>query len=84
MEQVLYNLIYNATQYAYPSTNLRVKAFYDNGYIDNSGYGQGPGFPLRKFHLYLTSSTGLKDQKQEEPDWDFQSQRASLKPIMEQ
>jgi two-component system sensor histidine kinase KdpD len=47
MEQVLYNLIYNATQYASTSTNLRVKAFYDNGMLSIQVMDRGPGF-LRK------------------------------------
>jgi two-component system, OmpR family, sensor histidine kinase KdpD len=45
MEQVLYNLIYNATQYASISTNLRVKAFYDNGILTLQVMDRGPGFP---------------------------------------
>jgi two-component system sensor histidine kinase KdpD len=45
MEQVLYNLIYNATQYASKSTNLRVKAFYDNEIVTFQVMDRGPGFP---------------------------------------
>ena len=45
MEQVLYNLIYNATQYASASKNLRVKAFYDNGIMTLQVMDRGPGFP---------------------------------------
>jgi two-component system sensor histidine kinase KdpD len=51
MEQVLYNLIYNATQYAATSTNLRVKAFYDNGIITFQVMDRGPGFHEKEISL---------------------------------
>ena len=51
MEQVLYNLIYNATQYASNSTNLRVKAFYDNGLLTIQVMDRGPGFQRKEISL---------------------------------
>jgi two-component system, OmpR family, sensor histidine kinase KdpD len=51
MEQVLYNLIYNATQYASNSSNLRVKAFYDNGLLTMQVMDRGPGFPVKEISL---------------------------------
>ena len=51
MEQVLYNLIHNATQYAPPSTNIRVKAFYDNGMMNLQVMDRGPGFPKNEISL---------------------------------
>jgi two-component system, OmpR family, sensor histidine kinase KdpD len=51
MEQVLYNLIYNATQYASSSTNLRVKAFFDNGILTIQVMDRGPGFPPNEISL---------------------------------
>ncbi|MBE3086910.1 MAG: sensor histidine kinase KdpD [Bacteroidetes bacterium] len=51
MEQVLYNLIYNATQYAATSINLRVKAFYDNGFMTLQVMDRGPGFPRKEISL---------------------------------
>jgi two-component system, OmpR family, sensor histidine kinase KdpD len=51
MEQVLYNLIHNATQYAYISTNLRVKAFYDKGILTLQVMDRGPGFPAKDLPL---------------------------------
>jgi two-component system, OmpR family, sensor histidine kinase KdpD len=48
MEQVLYNLIYNATQYAYSSTNLRIKTFYDKGMMTLQVMDRGPGFPSKE------------------------------------
>jgi two-component system sensor histidine kinase KdpD len=51
MEQVLYNLIYNSTQYASNSTNLRVKAFYDNGLLTIQVMDRGPGFQRKEISL---------------------------------
>jgi two-component system sensor histidine kinase KdpD len=51
MEQVLHNLIHNATQYAPPSTNIRVKAFYDNGLMTLQVMDRGPGFPRKEISL---------------------------------
>jgi len=48
MEQVLYNLVHNATQYATVSTNLRIKAFYDKGMMIIQVMDRGPGFPARE------------------------------------
>jgi len=45
MEEVLYNLVHNATQYAPPSTSIRIKAFYDNGMLNLEVMDRGPGFP---------------------------------------
>jgi two-component system, OmpR family, sensor histidine kinase KdpD len=65
MENVLYNLIYNATQYANPLTNIRVKAFYDNGIMTLQVMDRGPGLPREelsrvfdKFHRVEGSKTG--------------------------
>lgn len=51
MEQVLYNLIYNATQYASNSMSLRVKAFYDNRIMTLQVMDRGPGFPKKEISL---------------------------------
>jgi two-component system, OmpR family, sensor histidine kinase KdpD len=51
MEQVLYNLIHNATQYSSSSTNIRVKAFYDNGIMTLQVMDRGPGFPAKEISL---------------------------------
>jgi two-component system sensor histidine kinase KdpD len=45
MEQVLYNLVHNACQYAPPATNIRVKAYYDHGHLHLEVMDRGPGFP---------------------------------------
>jgi two-component system sensor histidine kinase KdpD len=45
MEQALYNLVQNACQYAPPSTNIRVKAYYDHENLHLEVMDRGPGFP---------------------------------------
>jgi len=44
MEQVLHNLLLNATQHAPEGSNLRVKFFYDNGFLTLQVMDRGPGF----------------------------------------
>jgi two-component system sensor histidine kinase KdpD len=45
IEQVMYNLVYNACQYAPISSNIRIKAFYDNGMFNLQVMDRGPGIP---------------------------------------
>jgi two-component system sensor histidine kinase KdpD len=45
MEQVLYNLVFNACQYAPATSEIGVKADYRNGSLFISVTDQGPGFP---------------------------------------
>jgi two-component system sensor histidine kinase KdpD len=63
MEQVLYNLIYNATQYASGSTNLRVKAFYDNGIMTLQVMDRGPGFPTNEISLIFNKFYRVEGSK---------------------
>jgi two-component system sensor histidine kinase KdpD len=63
MEQVLYNLIYNATQYADTSTNLRVKAFYDNGILTFQVMDRGPGFPAKEISLIFNKFYRVEGSK---------------------
>ncbi|MCE5347522.1 MAG: sensor histidine kinase KdpD [Bacteroidales bacterium] len=65
MEQVLYNLIFNATQHAPPLSNIRVKAFYDNRIMTLQVMDRGPGLPenelsliFNKFHRVEGSKAG--------------------------
>jgi len=44
MEQVLHNLLLNATQHAPAGSNIRVKFFYDNGFLVIQVMDRGPGF----------------------------------------
>ena len=63
LEQVLYNLIYNATQYASSSANLRVKAFYDNGIMTLQVMDRGPGFPAREISLIFNKFYRVEGSK---------------------
>lgn len=45
IEQVLHNLVLNATQNAPAGTNIRVKFFYDNGFLTIQVMDRGKGFP---------------------------------------
>jgi two-component system, OmpR family, sensor histidine kinase KdpD len=63
MEQVLYNLLYNATQYASGSTNLRVKAFYDNGLLTLQVMDRGPGFPQKEISLIFNKFYRVEGSK---------------------
>ncbi|MCK9422012.1 MAG: ATP-binding protein, partial [Bacteroidales bacterium] len=45
MEQVLHNLVLNATQNAPTGSNIRIKFFYDNGLITIQVMDRGKGFP---------------------------------------
>jgi two-component system sensor histidine kinase KdpD len=44
MEQVIHNLLLNATQLAPKGSNIRVKFFYDNGFLYVQVMDRGPGF----------------------------------------
>jgi two-component system, OmpR family, sensor histidine kinase KdpD len=63
MEQVLYNLIYNATQYAAGSENLRIKAFYDNGIMTIQLMDRGPGFPPGEIGLIFNKFYRVEGSK---------------------
>jgi len=63
MEQVLYNLIYNATQYASGSENLRIKAFYDNGIMTVQVMDRGPGFPPAEIALIFNKFYRVEGSK---------------------
>lgn len=63
MEQVLYNLIYNATQYASISTNLRVKASYDKGIMTIQVLDRGPGFPEKEIPLIFNKFYRIEGSK---------------------
>ena len=43
-EQILHNLVYNATQHALPGSNIRIKIFYDNQTITIQVMDRGSGF----------------------------------------
>jgi two-component system sensor histidine kinase KdpD len=45
MEQVLHNLVLNATQNAQLNTNIRIKLFFDHGFLTIQVMDRGVGFP---------------------------------------
>jgi two-component system sensor histidine kinase KdpD len=45
IEQVLYNLLLNATQNSLPGTSIRIKFFYDNDKLTIQVMDRGKGFP---------------------------------------
>jgi two-component system sensor histidine kinase KdpD len=63
MEQVLYNIIHNATQYASISSNLRVKAFYDEGMMTLQVMDRGPGFPSKELPLIFNKFYRVEGSK---------------------
>jgi two-component system sensor histidine kinase KdpD len=63
MEQVLYNLIHNATQYADISSNLRIKAFYDKGIMTIQVMDRGPGFPPKEISLIFNKFYRVEGSK---------------------
>jgi two-component system, OmpR family, sensor histidine kinase KdpD len=65
MEQVLHNLVYNATQYSTPGTTIRIKAYYDASSFVLQVMDRGCGFPpdaipyvCNKFYRVDGSKTG--------------------------
>ena len=65
MEQVLYNLLYNATQYAAAATEIEIRTWYQNEHCCIDIADQGPGFQeselnqvFRKFFRADNKKTG--------------------------
>jgi two-component system, OmpR family, sensor histidine kinase KdpD len=48
IEQVLHNLVLNATQNAPAGTNIRLKFFYDHGFLTIQVMDRGKGFPANE------------------------------------
>jgi two-component system, OmpR family, sensor histidine kinase KdpD len=63
MEQVLHNIIYNATQYAPSTTNIRVKVFYDNGFLTLQVMDRGPGFQRKEISLIFNKFYRVEGSK---------------------
>jgi len=65
LEQVLHNLVLNATQNAPAGTTIRIKFFHDNGYLTIKVMDRGTGFPdselssvFNKFYRGKNASAG--------------------------
>jgi two-component system, OmpR family, sensor histidine kinase KdpD len=63
MEQVLHNLVYNATQYAPSSTNIRVKVSFDSGILTFQIMDRGPGFPENEISLIFNKFYRVEGSK---------------------
>jgi two-component system sensor histidine kinase KdpD len=63
IEQVLYNLVLNATQNAPVGTNIRLKFFYDNGYLTFQVMDRGKGFPASELSSVFNKFYRGKDAK---------------------
>jgi len=63
MEQVLQNLVYNATQYAPPSSNIRIRAFYIEGMMTLQVLDRGNGFPPDKIDMIFNKFFRIEGSK---------------------
>ncbi len=63
MEQVLHNLILNATQNAPAGSSIRIKFFHDNGFLTIQVMDRGAGFPNDELHLVFNKFYRGKDTK---------------------
>lgn len=66
MEQVLHNLLLNATQHSPAGNQIRIKFFLDNSLLTIQVMDRGPGFSATEFMRYSTSSIAVKKQRQGE------------------
>lgn len=65
MQQAMHNLVYNSCKYAKPNTTIRLKSFYDDGYLIIQEMDRGLGFPpeslpfaFNKFYRANSNITG--------------------------
>ena len=65
MEQILYNLVFNATQYSPQNTTIRIKMYYEKPHFVMQVMDRGPGFPkdaipyiFNKFYRVAGTQTG--------------------------
>ncbi len=63
IEQVLHNLILNATQVAPAGSVIRLKMFYDNGFLNVHLMDRGPGFNPSELNLVFDKFYRGKDAK---------------------
>ena len=63
IEQVLHNLVLNATQNAPEGTNIRLKFFYDNGSLTIQVMDRGNGFPPSELTMVFNKFYRGKDAK---------------------
>ncbi len=63
VEQVMHNLILNATQYAPAGSRIRLKIFYDNGFLNIQVMDRGPGFSPSELNFVFDKFYRGKDSK---------------------
>jgi two-component system, OmpR family, sensor histidine kinase KdpD len=63
IEQVLHNLVLNATQNAPPGSNIRTKFFFDNGSLTIQVMDRGKGFPVSELSAVFNKFYRGKDAK---------------------
>jgi two-component system sensor histidine kinase KdpD len=63
IEQVLYNLVLNSTQNAPGGTRIRIKFFYDNGFLSIMVMDRGTGFPESEVSSVFNKFYRGKDAK---------------------
>ncbi len=63
IEQVLHNLVLNATQYAPEGTNIRIKFFFDHGFLTIQVMDRGKGFPENELPSVFNKFYRGKDAK---------------------
>ena len=63
IEQALYNLILNATQNAPAGSRIRLKFFYDNGFLTIQVMDRGQGFPVSELSSVFNKFYRGKDAK---------------------
>jgi two-component system sensor histidine kinase KdpD len=63
LEQVLHNLILNATQHSPYDSSIRLKFFYDSGFLTIQVMDRGPGFPPSELTSVFNKFYRGKDAK---------------------
>ncbi len=63
MEQVLHNLVYNSCKYAKAGTTIRLKAFYDDGFLIIQEMDRGLGFPVDSLPFVFNKFYKVKNQE---------------------
>jgi two-component system sensor histidine kinase KdpD len=63
IEQVIQNLVLNASQHAPIGSNIRLKIFYDNGFLNIQVMDRGPGFPTSELNHIFDKFYRGKDAK---------------------
>lgn len=62
MEQALHNLVYNSCKYSKAGTTIRLKSFYDSGYLILQEMDRGSGFPSEVLPLVFNKFYKVENQ----------------------